>query len=141
MILNLYNVQEDNNVINKTLSNPYQITIQPRKDFDLIDPVFILKGDFSDYNYCSLPELNRYYFINQIENINSELVSLMCSTDLLETYKSQILASNAVFMRKIQQGDYIDSNIEKSVNKTITKIMGSVDVTDQSTLVLSTIGE
>lgn len=60
--------------------------------------------------------------------------------DVIETYKADILASNARFMRKIKTGDYINSNIDYSLYKNITKTESNKGFEGDSTMILTSIG-
>ncbi len=52
-------------------------------------PVFILESYDSSWNYCKY--LNRYYYIVDVVYTSDKLIDLHCSTDVLATYKDEIL--------------------------------------------------
>lgn len=144
MLLTLYATKSDFNVINKELENALDIEINVRSNFDIINPQLrlskIVGVDFQDYNYCYIPELNRFYFINQVSAINADIFSFECSCDVLESYKTEILASNARFMRQMKTGDYYDGSIDANVNKTVSKFEGNKGFNGESSMILTTVG-
>lgn len=140
MKMYLYHVNDAENVINKTLVNGLEIDINLKASVDIVNPEIVLNGDFRGYNYAHLPDLNRYYFIDKIEQLNLKLVKLNLSCDVLETYKADILNSNARFKRNIKNGDYQNISIDYS-NQTISTNYNSDGVPmDGNTMIISTIG-
>ena len=115
----LYSINDGDNVINKNLVNGVTIPIHLKQGFNIINPDIVLNGDYRGFNYAHIPGLNRFYFINRIEQLNLKLIKLSLSCDVLETYKADILNSNARFKRNIKNGDYQNISIDYS-NKTIS---------------------
>lgn len=140
MKMYLYHVNDAENVINKTLVNGLELDISLKASVDIVNPEIVLNGDFRGYNYAHLPDLNRYYFIERIEQLNLKLVKLNLSCDVLETYKADILNSNARFKRNIKNGDYQNISIDYS-NQTISTNYNSDGLPmDGNTMIISTIG-
>jgi len=143
MILKLYSVNDGDNVINKTLNNPVEIEVNLRKDFDKYNPVFFLEGSdsgsYDSFNYCTLEDLGFNYFINSVEFYNSKVSKLVCSCDVLETYKNDILNSNAQFYRGIKTGDYIDVELDLSTQRIISKFNSDAELIKDSSMVMVTI--
>jgi len=139
----MYKVDDAVNVINKVKNNELVLNINLRQNFDIIKPVLLLsKNDtinFNDYNYLHLPELKRFYFIDEVTGVNNKLFSLMCSCDLLETYKDEILNSNTRYFRKIRQGDYFEGDLDMSTRKTVKKVFGNKEVELETTILITTI--
>lgn len=138
MDLVLYQTLDGNNVINKTLNNSLTISINFKKDTDIVNPEIVLSGDFRGYNYAHIPDLNRYYFIDSIEQLNLHLVKLSMRCDVLETYKADILNTNCDYQSEAMDGDnnilvpesiavnknlyYSDTTLEKETSITLTTI-------------------
>lgn len=144
MILNLYKTNDSDNVINKTITNKLTISINLKRDVDIISPRLIIRDSASininAFNYCQIEELNRFYFIRSINNMGGNLWEVICECDVLETYKSDILASNARYYRNIKTGDYVQGNIDISALKTITKHVSSKGFEDGTAIIMTTIG-
>lgn len=144
MELNLYKCSDGDNVINKTLKEKITINITLKRDVNITAPQIILMNDngafFNQYNYAEIPELGRFYFIDSVTSLNNKMESLALRCDVLETYKADILASKARFMRGVKTGDYIAANIDYSVIKTITKIESNNGFTGNPTMILTSVG-
>ena len=115
MKLFLYKTVDAPNVINKALTDELIIDFNFRGDIDLVNPDLILVGEFTDYNYAVIPELNRSYFIDSIDRINLRMVKLHLQCDVIETYKNNILNLSGDITRVVKNGDigYVtgDSNL------------------------------
>ena len=144
MELNLYKCSDGDNVINKTLTEKLTINITLKRDVNITAPQIILMNDngafFNQYNYAEIPELGRFYFIDSVTSLNNKMESLALRCDVLETYKADVLASKARFMRGLKTGDYIAANIDYSVIKTITKIESNSGFTGNTTMILTSVG-
>ena len=144
MELNLYKCSDGDNVINKTLTEKLTINITLKRDVNITAPQIILMNDngafFNQYNYAEIPELGRFYFIDSVTSLNNKMESLALRCDVLETYKADVLASKARFMRGLKTGDYIAANIDYSVIKTITKIESNSGFKGNPTMILTSVG-
>lgn len=144
MNLNLFKTNDSDNVINKTLTNKLNITINIKRDVDIISPRLIIRDtqaiNINAFNYCQIEELNRFYFIRSINNMGGNLWEVICECDVLETYKADIMASNARYYRNLKTGDYVQGNIDFSTLKTITKHVSSKGFEDGTAIIMTTIG-
>ncbi len=145
LTLKLYLTNDSDNVINKTLTGTVAMAVRLSKDIDLLRPVFLLVEpasiDFKNFNYCEIVELNKYYFIRSIELVNNEVYRLICECDVLETYKSDILASECSYHKQISAGDYGEISNFTSTGKTIvTNYDSDVTLTLGNTNILTVMG-
>ena len=144
MKLFLYDVDDGDNVINKTLPVPVEIEIRLSNDVDVINPTIRLRNiagiNYDDYNYAFIDVLGRYYFIDKLGRVSASDNILYLSCDVLETYKDEILSSKARLKRNIKTGDYYNTSIDYSVLTTISKFNSSVSLTDDKSLILTTVG-
>ena len=145
MELNLYVVNDSDNVINKELTNKVTINISLKRDVDISSPSLILLDgegiDYSDFNYAEISELGRFYFVNNVQRLNHKMIQVDLVCDVLETYKADVLASTARFNRAIKTGDYYNANALQSTLKTITKHESNVSIAGQSAMILTSVGE
>lgn len=139
MILKLFRTLDANNVINKTLTDEIQLDINLKSDTDIINPEIVLLGDFRGFNYAHIPDLNRFYFIERIEQLNMRLVKLSLSCDVLETYKESILNSECEYIREAKNGDKVINAPESSFNK-VVKYSSDIVMSLDDNIVISTIG-
>lgn len=136
----LYNIDESENVINKSLDGGKNVDIKLKTKIDIVSPEIIMRKENSEYNYVHIPELERYYFIDRKEPINFKLVKMYLTCDVLESYKNDILKSNARFRRNIKNGDYQNISLDYS-NETVSTIYNSDgDKMEGETMIISVIG-
>ena len=143
MNLFLYDVDDGDNVINKTLPAPVQIEIRLSNDVDVISPTIRLRTiegiNYDDYNYAFIDVLGRYYFIDKLGRVSATDNMLYLSCDVLETYKTEILNSNARVMRNLKTGDFVEVAIDMSNLTTVEKHFSDKGLTDgESSIVFTT---
>lgn len=139
MILKLFKTLDSNNVINKTLTGEIQLDINLKSDTDIINPELVLLGDFRGFNYAHIPDLNRFYFIERVEQLNLQLVKLSLSCDVLETYKESILNSECEYNREAKNGDKVINAPDSSYNN-VLKYDSNITMSLDNNIVISTIG-
>lgn len=108
------------NKINKTLSNGLTINnVIIRNDFDITDFELLIKDtNFnSEYNYCYIQDLGRYYFIESIERMNGTIHKIRVTVDVLKSFSSQIENIKAIII-KSENPDVNFVNCEVSENYT-----------------------
>lgn len=143
MQLYLYKTEDSNRVLNKTLKNESLLNINLKRDTDIIRPIIqlmkVIGVDFKQFNYAYIPDLNRFYFINNIESVNNSIDKLYLECDVLETYKDDILASEMTYTTTAGTGDNIITDANTGANN-ITKIDSNITLEDGESIVLTTVG-
>lgn len=105
MDLRLYYTSDENNKINKSLSNGIILTGTMRDSSSIINPVILVEGSsFSEYNYAYIPQFDRYYFIKGITNYRNNLWILEFECDVLMSFKSSILNMNCILIETEDKG-------------------------------------
>jgi len=133
----LYKTTDQNNTINKKLTDPLEININLKRSEDQERPRLLLKNDndkYKGYNYAYIDFFKRYYFVESTSNNNNRIIELQLETDVLETYKDDILnaqASNISY--------YPDNNIT-DVRKRKDIYSSDVTLSDETTMILVTTG-
>lgn len=144
MELKLYKTDSADNVINKTLTDPITMNINLRRGVDIVEPVLRIEYSTGDspnkYNYCHIPDLARFYFIRDIQSITRNVWELRLECDVLESYKSEILASNARYNRNMVTGDYISNTLNTSANFNSTVFESDKGFDNNKQLILTTVG-
>lgn len=84
-----YNNISNHNVVNKKLELINEVEFNLKDDTDIINPTLFLKK-YKDGNYCYIPDLNRYYFIDNITLMKGGYYGIYCSIDVLKTYSDEI---------------------------------------------------
>lgn len=90
MNIYFYKTSSESNRLEKVLGNATILTGSLKSNFDLINPVTQVTTNILDFNYCYIPFLKRYYFIDKIEIARTNLYTLYLKLDVLQTYKEQI---------------------------------------------------
>lgn len=118
----LFNNKSEINKISKTLVN--SATLQGRlvNEASIINPTFIIEiATLTPYNYVYVPELNRYYFINESVIVRNNMWSVQCSVDVLMSFKNEILNLKAIIDKQeleSQSNTYFDDGSYITENKT-----------------------
>ena len=97
MTIDFYKINDVRNRINKTLGIPYTINnvFFKSNNIDIIKPFLRLSRDMTQYNYCFIRELNRFYFIDDVAIENNGIKDYRLSIDVLMTYKTEIMGNKA----------------------------------------------
>lgn len=108
--IHFYNFGGDKNLINKTLENKTissGLFLQP---FDITTPKLKVRFDNTfDFNYCFIPELNKYYFIENITIISNNIYEIDLNIDVLTTYKNELLNSFGTITKRENANNYIST--------------------------------
>lgn len=101
--VNIYQNESPVEKIGKNLTNSHTISdVVLKRDTSILRPVLLINSaqDIYTYNYMYISEFGRYYFIDDIRSVNNNMWEISAHVDVLETYKSQILANTAVVKRQ-----------------------------------------
>lgn len=83
-----------------------------RAETSLIDPVITFNGkleDFINCNYMYVESFGRYYFVNEIESIRTNLIALHCHVDVLMSWHEQLYNNQAIIRRSASNWNlYLD---------------------------------
>ena len=112
MVVKFYYNQSDDRQINKVLTGETAFEGVPRGDVDIMAPV--IRFDSSDilrFNYCYIPELQRYYSVRSINAYREGLYDVTLEVDVLMSFRNHILRLDCIVDKQAQSrnGDeYID---------------------------------
>lgn len=141
MQLVLYRNLSSDNTINKVLANGTAFNINLKRETDILNPdLFLVRLtgiDYNEFNYAEIVELKRFYFINSVSSVNASLFKLECSTDVIETYKQDILNSYASFNKKLEAGDYGETNLSLTGEVSIADHVSSITLEPADNSLLS----
>lgn len=86
-----------NNEINKQLGTSIEVDCVLKKTTNILNLSLILNfsSDNFNYNYCYIPKLKKYYFVENIGIVRNELISVDLKNDVLMSYKNTIKNSSA----------------------------------------------
>lgn len=97
--------------IGKSLSSGTDFSCELKDDTSILNPKIKIysTSNLSGYNYMYIPEFGRYYYINDISSPRNNEWDISAHVDVLETYKTAILANSAVIKRQESQYNlYLD---------------------------------
>ena len=92
--ITLYQNSAENNRIDKTeyLTSVGEIEGYLRQETNIINPTIVIEyNKVIDFNYIYISTFNRYYFVNRVSSVRSNLWRIELSVDVLMTYKETIL--------------------------------------------------
>lgn len=121
----MYNLS-DARCINKQLVDPASYKGQMRDEVSIMNPVVMIEVEsIPRYNYAYIPELERYYMVDDITVYRDGLIYVTLSVDVLMSFKRDILSSIAVVDKQAmrENGDeYIDDGSLVTDNLMFTTI-------------------
>lgn len=140
MKVEFYHTADNANTINKTLQPITTVDIIFRQAVNEATPFIIMNRDkLTGVNYVHISNFNRYYFISSVDNYTANLVRINLVTDLLMTYKDEILNST-VLITATNTPSYFSSNLPTQT-KTIKRVVKSdITLNKENSLILTTIG-
>lgn len=103
--LNLYQNKSDSNEVNKDLTLIGTLEGTLREPTDIINPVITISyATLPNFNYIYVPQLKRYYFINDIVSVRTGLWAISLKVDVLTSYKDLIYSQVGFISR--QENEY-----------------------------------
>lgn len=106
--IHFYNYLGHPNTVNKTLGQSTDIQGVLRSDFDMENPVLRIRyKGIPAFNYCYIPTLNRYYFIDNAQIQEGDAFILSLRVDVLKTYEREIMQARGT----ITERDNADTHI------------------------------
>ena len=124
----LYYNKSDKRYMNKdlqaiTYEGSDHIDIEFKEDSSIVDPTFILRTQSKvlEGNYIYVPNLNRYYYINNY-TLSHERIYIECHVDVLMSFKKEIKNENVIVKRNEKLFNmYLDDNQYKVQNRTAVR--------------------
>ena len=149
MTIKTYRFLGDSRKVDKTLTavSTYSNAVIVG-DISIHTPTISLQLDsFTDvinFNYIYIPELRRYYYVEESTIREDGFVQIRCRVDVLKSFKNDILASTQYIERQQNKGTYQlpDGmyNIKSNRNLTI-KNFGNVIIEPNANFLLQTSGK
>lgn len=88
----------ERNELNKSIRDFASFECRLIDNTSVVNPSLLIEfsGNISVFNYAHIPSFNRYYYITDIVSVTNNLWRVNCHTDVLMSFKSQILGSMAI---------------------------------------------
>lgn len=119
MDIYLYITADDDNVLNKTLTDELLISnVKLKSPVNINSPVLTLTANHNlkNYNYAYIPEFGKYYFIEDITLQSNNINVLTLKVDVLKTYEEEILNSYLYVEKEIYKIVESDKTLEQEFN-------------------------
>lgn len=74
-----------------------------REETSIINPIIKIQIPMASVvacNYISIPTFNRFYFVNNITSITTDIVEFSCHCDVLNSFEKQIKTNTAIIKRQ-----------------------------------------
>lgn len=126
MIINLYNYNDEKNVINKILPDAYPLTGTLKNNTSMTDPIIRIEIENPDsFNYAEIPEFGRFYFVVDATCIRANMWDILLHVDVLKSFADEIKNCYAVLANTENVGstEYLYDSMYKSLVKDKTDII------------------
>lgn len=119
MKIYLYENTSEKNRLDKVITLKYTLDCVLKADCSIMDPVLKISSasltDMATINYIYIPDLNRYYFINDVISLSNSICEVHAHVDVLSTYKNEIRAQNAIVSRQEKKWNlYLNDGVFKT---------------------------
>lgn len=105
-----YNNTAGTNVLDKTsyLNELQTVNGLMYDTFNLINTTLLVRYFNNNSNYCFIRELNKYFFIENVEIVDNTKVKLTLKLDVLQTYNDEIKELYVTISERETANDYIN---------------------------------
>ena len=134
------------NVINKLFNESNTLVLDNvtlKDSTDVLHPAFTFKSDtVPTFNYCYIPDFNRYYFVTVTNTYPKGVYTVSCDVDVLKTYQNNILyaTTNSLITKSDAYNPYVDDGYMSEVRKEFDVYVCDNGFTGDKTTVLVTVG-
>lgn len=141
MLISLYNTNDSNIVVDKTLTNKVDYDIKIKDSTSVTNPTIILKTQtLITSNYAYIPSFNRYYYIEKVEVFPNDIYRLDLKCDVLKSFKDDIKNSSAYITQQTTTNKYYDSGYKSEVKKEVDIFKSPYVLEKETNTILVTVG-
>lgn len=106
----------------------------------VLNPVIVVEANVLNVTYGYIPDFGRYYFVSDIVSVNNSTWELHLHVDVLATYKSEILSTEAYIARATYGNTNIPDNLIVGMSQyNITDVDSGAGISGQPGFILSVI--
>ena len=137
----LYNTNDDNIKVNKSLKYDSEYEIKLKAETSILKPTIILYSEENiKSNYAYIEEFGRYYFIENIVVFPNKIYHIDLECDVLMSFKDDILNSYAYIEQATETNKYYDSGYQSEVKKEVDIYKSDIVLEKEKSNILITIG-
>lgn len=93
----LYNNKSEKNKIGKNITLVATLTGSIKEQSSLIRPQIVIEySDPTAFNYVYISEFGRYYYISDVNILNTNILMISLVVDVLESFKTSILSQHVI---------------------------------------------
>lgn len=144
MKIRLMKCEDSFNVLNKETELVKEVDIIARNDFKITTPILklsVINGvDFMTVNYVEIPELNRFYFVDSVQQVSGKIFQLNLTCDVLSSFKDVVKGCYASVNRAVKDGDFFKGDLDTSYKTQIDKYESNKELESGSQIFMSTVG-
>lgn len=121
MEIKFYYNQSDERAINKTIVNETEFLGEIRGSANIMSPTIRFQdSDVIRYNYCYIPDFQRYYFVTSVTAIAPNVYDIQFTVDVLMSFRGDIVQLPCIISRQsmttngdeyIDDGSFITDNL------------------------------
>lgn len=100
MNIKFYKTESENNRVDKVLTDEHSIDGSLRDEINITNPIVTFMSNVIDFNYCYIPVLNKYYYVDSVVALRHNYYMVRLSCDVLMTYKDAIINMMAIIERQ-----------------------------------------
>ena len=123
-MINLYINSSDNNVVDKSLSTVFSnVAYEFKTDTSQTNPILIIDRNYwnEKINYVYVDELKRYYYVKDVVFSTGKLIMLVCSVDVLMSFKTELKKETAILDRQEELANLYFNDSELPIENRITQ--------------------
>ena len=145
MTVIFYKYNDIKNKINKTLENGLTVNdVVIQNDFDITAFELLIKDtNFnSEYNYCYIQDLERYYFIESVERMNGSIYKIRLTVDVLKSFSTQTEHTNAIITKSENPANnFVNCEVSENYTSEVINMTDNFNHSGNLILVTSLGGE
>ncbi len=125
-----YTSSAEPNSFPKVLGEAIRYQGDLRDECDILNPVITIAGlnPNNTFNYCYIPDFNRYYFITESSVVRTGLIEFILHVDVLQSWATQILEQEGIILRNEYEFDkmIVDELVNIVPDSNITKLYATL---------------
>ena len=140
MIIKFYTTQSESNCLIKELTETAEIEGVFRDDVNPVEPTLTIStADVSHSNYCHIPALGRFYFVEGFEIEQTGVIRVNLKLDVLMTYQEQIRGLDVIVSASEGNPYYSGRETDHDVRPAVESIEFENNFNESGSIVLVTI--
>lgn len=140
--IHLMTNNSDDNVLSKNLTTLATFNGTLKDTTSILTPSVKIEGSIpTNCNYMYIPDFNRYYFIDNISSIVTNIFEISGHVDVLKTYENEIRGCTGIIARQQSAWNlYVDDGAFKTYQNEIIKVSTFPNGFDTQEFVLAVAG-